>query len=71
MNSNRIVSVTVTGDAVCRATDTTYRIDTPWARDFLERSRASATPTKELVNRRDRLSLLPSPPSPGLPSGSF
>jgi hypothetical protein len=36
VNSNRIVSVTVTGDAVCRATDKTYRIDTPWAREFLE-----------------------------------
>jgi secreted trypsin-like serine protease len=35
-HSNLIVSVTVTGDAVCRATDMTYRIDTPWARDFLE-----------------------------------
>jgi secreted trypsin-like serine protease len=34
--SNLIVSVTVTGDAMCRATDKTYRIDTPWARDFLE-----------------------------------
>ncbi len=36
VSSNLIVSVTVTGDAMCRATDTTYRIDTPWARDFLE-----------------------------------
>jgi secreted trypsin-like serine protease len=36
VNSNLIVSVTVTGDAMCRATDKTYRIDTPWARDFLE-----------------------------------
>jgi Trypsin len=35
-NSNLIVSTTVTGDAMCRATDKTYRIDTPWARDFLE-----------------------------------
>jgi secreted trypsin-like serine protease len=34
--SSLIVSVTVTGDAMCRATDTTYRIDTPWAQDFLE-----------------------------------
>lgn len=31
-----IVSVTVTGDAVCRATDTTYRLDTAFARDFLD-----------------------------------
>jgi secreted trypsin-like serine protease len=36
VTSNLIVSVTVTGDAMCRATDKTYRIDTPWARDFLE-----------------------------------
>jgi secreted trypsin-like serine protease len=35
-DSNLIVSVTVTGDAQCRATDKTYRIDTSWARDFLE-----------------------------------
>jgi secreted trypsin-like serine protease len=34
--SNLIVSLTVTGDAMCRATDKTYRLDTPWARDFLE-----------------------------------
>jgi hypothetical protein len=33
--SNLQVSVTVTGDAVCRATDTTYRLDTPSARSFL------------------------------------
>jgi hypothetical protein len=36
VSSSKIVSVTVTGDAMCRATDKTYRIDTPWARDFLE-----------------------------------
>jgi secreted trypsin-like serine protease len=36
VSSNLIVSVTVTGDAMCRATDKTYRLDTPWARDFLE-----------------------------------
>jgi hypothetical protein len=35
-SSNLIVSVTVTGDAMCRATDKTYRLDTPWAREFLE-----------------------------------
>jgi hypothetical protein len=34
--ANLIVSVTVTGDAMCRATDKTYRLDTPWSRDFLE-----------------------------------
>ena len=33
--SNLIVSITVTGDSVCRATDKTYRLDTPSARDFL------------------------------------
>ncbi len=30
-----VVSVTVTGDAMCKATDKTYRVDTPWAQDFL------------------------------------
>ena len=34
--SNLIVSLTVTGDAMCRATDKTYRLDTPWVRAFLE-----------------------------------
>jgi secreted trypsin-like serine protease len=33
--SNLIVSITVTGDAVCKATDVTYRLDTPSARGFL------------------------------------
>jgi len=33
--SNLEVSITVTGDAMCRATDTTYRLDTPSAREFL------------------------------------
>ena len=32
-----VVSITVTGDAMCKATDKTYRVDTPWARDFLAR----------------------------------
>jgi len=36
VQSNRIVTVTVTGDAMCRATDKTYRLDTPWSRNFLE-----------------------------------
>ncbi len=31
-----LVSITVTGNSVCKATDKTYRIDTPWAQDFLE-----------------------------------
>jgi hypothetical protein len=34
-DSNLLVSTTVTGDAVCRATDKTYRLDTKSARDFL------------------------------------
>lgn len=34
-DSDLVVSLTVTGDAVCKSTDTTYRIDTPSARDFL------------------------------------
>jgi secreted trypsin-like serine protease len=37
MSSNLIVSLTVTGDAVCRATDKTYRLDTPSAQEFLSR----------------------------------
>jgi secreted trypsin-like serine protease len=35
-SSNLVVSVTVTGDRFCRATDVTYRTDTASARDFLE-----------------------------------
>jgi secreted trypsin-like serine protease len=35
VTSNLQVSLTVTGDAVCRATDKTYRLDTPSARTFL------------------------------------
>jgi hypothetical protein len=31
-----VVSITVTGDAPCRASDKTYRLDTPSARAFLE-----------------------------------
>lgn len=30
-----VVSITVTGDIPCKATDKTYRVDTPWAREFL------------------------------------
>jgi len=30
-----VVALTVTGDMFCRATDTTWRLDTPWARAFL------------------------------------
>jgi hypothetical protein len=37
MTSNLIVSLTVTGDTVCRATDKTYRLDTPAAQKFLSR----------------------------------
>lgn len=36
VNSTRfIVSITITGDAVCRATNDVYRLDTPSARSFL------------------------------------
>jgi secreted trypsin-like serine protease len=35
-NSNKLVSITITGDAVCRATNVTYRLDTPSARGFLD-----------------------------------
>ncbi|GAA2729572.1 S1 family peptidase [Cellulomonas aerilata] len=34
-DSNLVVAITVTGDAVCRATDKTYRLDTPWSSEFL------------------------------------
>lgn len=33
--NGEIVSITVTGDAMCKATDKTYRVDTQWAREFL------------------------------------
>jgi V8-like Glu-specific endopeptidase len=32
-----LVSITVTGDVFCKATDKTYRVDSPVARDFLAR----------------------------------
>jgi hypothetical protein len=35
-DSNLLVSITVTGDAVCKATDVTYRVDTASARAFLD-----------------------------------
>jgi hypothetical protein len=35
--SNLLVSITITGDAMCRATDKTYRVDTAAAREFLGR----------------------------------
>ena len=34
--SNLLVSITVIGDAMCRATDKTYRLDTASARAFLD-----------------------------------
>jgi secreted trypsin-like serine protease len=34
--SNLVVSITVTGDRWCKATDTTYRVDTASARAFLD-----------------------------------
>ena len=37
VSSNLEVAITVTGDSVCRATDKTYRLDTPSARGFLAR----------------------------------
>ena len=37
MTSNLVVSITVTGDAMCRATDKTYRLDTVVAQEFLSR----------------------------------
>ncbi len=37
MDSNLLVSLTVTGDAMCRATDKTYRLDTRSAQEFLSR----------------------------------
>jgi secreted trypsin-like serine protease len=30
-----IASITITGDAVCKATDKTYRLDRPWVHEFL------------------------------------
>ncbi|HSK16674.1 MAG TPA: trypsin-like serine protease [Gaiellaceae bacterium] len=42
--SRLLVSLTVTGDAMCRATDKTYRLDTTWARDFLEQFPGVAYP---------------------------
>jgi secreted trypsin-like serine protease len=36
VTSDLLVSITVTGDAMCRATDTTYRLDTASARAFLD-----------------------------------
>jgi V8-like Glu-specific endopeptidase len=34
-DSNVVAATTITGDAVCRATNVDYRLDTPSARDFL------------------------------------
>jgi secreted trypsin-like serine protease len=34
-DATTVVSITVTGDAVCKATDKTYRLDTAVAREFL------------------------------------
>lgn len=36
VTSDLVVSITVTGDAVCKATDKTYRVDTESARAFLD-----------------------------------
>jgi secreted trypsin-like serine protease len=37
MTSNLLISLTVTGDAMCRATDKTYRLDSISAQEFLSR----------------------------------
>jgi hypothetical protein len=34
--TNIVAATTITGDAVCRATNVTYRLDTPSARNFLD-----------------------------------
>ena len=34
--TDTIASITVTGDAMCLATNVTYRLDTPWVHEFLE-----------------------------------
>jgi len=44
MTSNLLVSITVTGDAMCRATDKTYRLDTEWAQEFLSRFKLVPAP---------------------------
>jgi secreted trypsin-like serine protease len=44
MTSNLEVSLTVTGDAMCRATDKTYRLDTRTAQEFLSRFGLVPTP---------------------------
>jgi secreted trypsin-like serine protease len=36
VESNLVVSITITGDAWCRASDKTYRLDTAAAREFLD-----------------------------------
>jgi secreted trypsin-like serine protease len=36
VESNLVVSITITGDAWCRASDKTYRLDTASAREFLD-----------------------------------
>ena len=36
LDSDLIASITITGDAWCRASDKTDRVDTPAARDFLD-----------------------------------
>lgn len=36
-DSDVVAATTITGDAVCRSTNVTYRLDTPAARAFLSR----------------------------------
>ena len=35
-DSDLIAAITITGDAMCRATNVSYRLDTPSARNFLD-----------------------------------
>ncbi len=50
MDSNLVVSITVTGDAMCRATDKTYRLDTFTAQ---ESCRSSGSSTRRRTQKRE------------------
>jgi len=54
VESTLIVSITVTGDAVCTATDKTYRMDTDSARLVSQGLRPAALVTEGLVMREGR-----------------
>jgi hypothetical protein len=65
VESNLIVSITVTGDAMCRATDKTYRLDTPSGQGLPRRLRRPPLSRPDLSqNPADRhpFSLGPLPP---------